>query len=439
MLQQQLFEKELSVSGRIKAIIGGSIGNLVEWYDWYAYAAFAIYFSGSFFPNGDQTAQLLNTAGIFAVGFLMRPVGGWLFGSLADRIGRKKAMTLSVLLMSFGSLLIALTPTYQKIGVIAPVILLIARLLQGLSVGGEYGVSATYLSEMATSNRRGFYSSFQYVTLIGGQLSALGVQLILQKFILSEDALHAWGWRIPFVIGAALAIVALYLRKSLHETDAFQQSQPTATEPLKKNGSLKELLKYPKSLLVVVGLTLGGTLAFYTYTTYMQKFLVNTVNLTKQESTLLSFVSLFIFACLQPLFGLLSDKIGRKPLLIGFGIAGTVATVPLLQGLSKANNLWEAFIYLIVALIIVSGYTSINAVVKAELFPTHIRALGVGLPYAVTVAVFGGSAEYVALWFKQQQVEEYYYWYITGCIAFSLIVYVFMKDTSKNSMLKDAA
>lgn len=439
MLQQQLFEKELSVSGRIKAIIGGSIGNLVEWYDWYAYAAFAIYFSGSFFPNGDQTAQLLNTAGIFAVGFLMRPVGGWLFGSLADRIGRKKAMTLSVLLMSFGSLLIALTPTYQKIGVFAPVILLIARLLQGLSVGGEYGVSATYLSEMATSNKRGFYSSFQYVTLIGGQLSALGVQLILQKFILSEDELHAWGWRIPFVIGAALAIVALYLRKSLHETDAFQQSQPTATEPLKKNGSLKELLKYPKSLLVVVGLTLGGTLAFYTYTTYMQKFLVNTVNLTKQESTLLSFVSLFIFACLQPLFGLLSDKIGRKPLLIGFGIAGTVATVPLLQGLSKANNLWEAFIYLIVALIIVSGYTSINAVVKAELFPTHIRALGVGLPYAVTVAVFGGSAEYVALWFKQQQVEEYYYWYITGCIAFSLIVYVYMKDTSKNSMLKDAA
>jgi len=439
MLQQQLFEKELSVSGRIKAIIGGSIGNLVEWYDWYAYAAFAIYFSGSFFPNGDQTAQLLNTAGIFAVGFLMRPVGGWLFGSLADRIGRKKAMTLSVLLMSFGSLLIALTPTYQKIGVFAPVILLIARLLQGLSVGGEYGVSATYLSEMATSNKRGFYSSFQYVTLTGGQLSALGVQLILQKFILSEDELHAWGWRIPFVIGAALAIVALYLRKSLHETDAFQQSQPTATEPLKKNRSLKELLKYPKSLLVVVGLTLGGTLAFYTYTTYMQKFLVNTVNLTKQESTLLSFVSLFIFACLQPPFGLLSDKIGRKPLLIGFGIAGTVATVPLLQGLSKANNLWEAFIYLIVALIIVSGYTSINAVVKAELFPTHIRALGVGLPYAVTVAVFGGSAEYVALWFKQQQVEEYYYWYITGCIAFSLIVYVYMKDTSKNSMLKDAA
>lgn len=437
MSQHQLGNKELSVSNRIKAIIGGSIGNLVEWYDWYAYAAFAIYFSASFFPNGDQTAQLLNTAGIFAVGFLMRPIGGWLFGSIADKIGRKKAMTLSVLLMSFGSLLIALTPTYQSIGVAAPLILLIARLLQGLSVGGEYGVSATYLSEMATPNRRGFYSSFQYVTLIGGQLAALGIQLVLQKFILSEADLHSWGWRIPFVIGAALAIVALYLRRSLHETDAFQQSkQPADNETLKKEGSLKELLQHPKALLVVVGLTLGGTLAFYTYTTYMQKFLVNTVHLTKQESTLISFVSLFIFACLQPLFGLLSDKIGRKPLLLGFGIAGTLGTVPLLQGLSGAENMWEAFVYLIVALIIVSGYTSINAVVKAELFPTHIRAVGVGLPYAITVAVFGGSAEYVALWFKQQGVEVYYYWYITACIAFSLVVYIFMRDTKRNSMLE---
>ena len=437
MSQHQLGNKELSVSNRIKAIIGGSIGNLVEWYDWYAYAAFAIYFSASFFPNGDQTAQLLNTAGIFAVGFLMRPIGGWLFGSIADKIGRKKAMTLSVLLMSFGSLLIALTPTYQSIGVAAPLILLIARLLQGLSVGGEYGVSATYLSEMATPNRRGFYSSFQYVTLIGGQLAALGIQLILQKFILSEADLHSWGWRIPFVIGAALAIVALYLRRSLHETDAFQQSkQPADNETLKKEGSLKELLQHPKALLVVVGLTLGGTLAFYTYTTYMQKFLVNTVHLTKHESTLISFVSLFIFACLQPLFGLLSDKIGRKPLLLGFGIAGTLGTVPLLKGLSGAENMWEAFVYLIVALIIVSGYTSINAVVKAELFPTHIRALGVGLPYAITVAVFGGSAEYVALWFKQQGVEVYYYWYITACIAFSLVVYIFMRDTKRNSMLE---
>ena len=434
-LQKSTKTPIISTSNRIKAIVGGSIGNLVEWYDWYAYAAFAIYFSASFFPNGDQTAQLLNTAGIFAVGFLMRPIGGWLFGTIADKLGRKKAMTTSVLLMSFGSLLIALTPNYATIGVFAPLLLLVARLLQGLSVGGEYGVSATYLSEMATADRRGFYSSFQYVTLIGGQLTALGIQLILQKWLLTDAQLHEWGWRIPFVIGAVLSVIALYLRKSLHETESFEKSSEKLREQKSKKGSVGELLKHPKALLTVVGLTLGGTLAFYTYTTYMQKFLVNTVLLSKQEATLISFLSLLIFACLQPFFGLLSDKIGRRPLLLGFGILGTLFTVPLLTALGKTTNLWEAFAYLIAALIIVSGYTSINAVVKAELFPTNIRALGVGLPYAITVAVFGGSAEYVALWFKQHQVEHYYYWYITGCIAFSLIVYIFMKDTKKNSLL----
>ncbi|SHK57480.1 MFS transporter [Chryseobacterium polytrichastri] len=425
---------QITTAQRIKAIIGGSIGNLVEWYDWYAYAAFAIYFSNSFFPDSDLNAQLMNTAGIFAVGFLMRPIGGWMFGSIADKIGRKRAMTLSVLLMSFGSLLIALTPTYKTIGILAPALLLIARLLQGLSVGGEYGVSATYLSEMATEDRRGFYSSFQYVTLIGGQLIALGIQLILQKLLLTEAQLEDWGWRIPFVIGAILSVIALYLRANLHETEAFENKKEVND---KKKGSITELLKHPKALLTVVGLTLGGTLAFYTYTTYMQKFLINTVHLTKEQSTLISFVSLFIFACLQPVFGGLSDRIGRRPLLLGFGILGTICTVPLLTALSHTTSMWTAFFLIMAALIIVSGYTSINAIVKAELFPSEVRALGVGLPYALTVAIFGGSAEYIALWLKKLGIEHYFYWYITACILFSLLVYVRMKDTKETSKLNE--
>lgn len=416
---------------RLQAIIGGSIGNLVEWYDWYAYSAFSVYFSSSFFPDASPTAQLLNTAGIFAVGFLMRPVGGWLFGTLADRKGRKKAMTLSVLLMSFGSLLIALTPSYAKIGVGAPVMLLLARLLQGLSVGGEYGVSATYLSEAASKKRRGFYSSFQYVTLIGGQLIALGIQLILQKWILTEQELTDWGWRIPFVIGGALSLVALYLRKKLEETAAFEDENVRES----KKGSVRELLNHPKAILIVAGLTLGGTIAFYTFTTYMQKFLVNTVHLSKSESTVITFFSLLIFAVLQPLFGLLSDKVGRRPLLIGFGICGTILTVPLLSALSHATSASAAFFIILAGLIVVSGYTSINAIVKAELFPAEIRALGVGLPYALTVAIFGGTAEYVALWFKDAGRESYFYWYVTACVAFSLVVYVFMRETKKSSKL----
>lgn len=417
---------------KLKAIIGGSVGNLVEWYDWYAYSAFALYFSDSFFPDSNPTAQLLNTAGVFALGFLMRPLGGWIFGRIADRVGRKQSMTLSVLLMSFGSLLIALTPTYQTIGIAAPILLLLARLLQGLSVGGEYGVSATYLSEMATKNRRGFYSSFQYVTLIGGQLIALGIQLLLQKVLLTEQELHNWGWRIPFIIGAVLSIVALYLRKNLEETNAFESHKAENSE---SKGTLKALMKHPRAIFTVIGLTLGGTLAFYTYTTYMQKFLVNTVHLSKGESTLISFISLLIFACLQPVFGALSDRIGRRPLLIGFGILGTIFTVPLLTALSQTDSVYTSFFLLMAALIIVSGYTSINAVVKAELFPAQVRALGVGLPYALTVAIFGGSAEYVALWLKDMGHESYFYWYITVCVFLSLLVYVFMSDTKKTSEL----
>lgn len=418
---------------RLKAILGGSAGNLVEWYDWYTYSAFSLYFAATFFPGANATAQLINTAGIFAVGFLMRPFGGYLFGKLADKKGRKHAMTLSVLLMSFGSLLIALLPGFQSIGIGAPVLLLVARLLQGLSVGGEYGTSATYLSEVATPARRGFYSSFQYVTLIGGQLIALGLQLLLQHVFLTDKQLHDWGWRIPFVIGAILSLVALYLRTHLRESDAFENKKDTK----KANGSIRELLRHPKAVLTVIGLTLGGTLAFYTYTTYMQKFLVNTVGLSKNQSTLLSFCSLFIFACLQPLFGTLSDRVGRRPLLLGFGILGTLFTIPLLSTLSHTTGMWPAFGLLMAALIIVSGYTSINAVVKAEIFPVEIRALGVGLPYSITVAIFGGTAEYIALWAKEAGHESFFYWYVTCCIFISLLVYFLMKDTKKTSLLDE--
>jgi MHS family alpha-ketoglutarate permease-like MFS transporter len=417
---------------RLKSIIGGSIGNLVEWYDWYAYAAFSIYFAPVFFPKTDPTAQLLNTAGIFAVGFFMRPIGGWLFGSIADKGGRKKAMTISVLLMSLGSLLIACIPSYNSIGLGAPVLLFLARMVQGLSVGGEYGTSATYLSEMASRERRGFYSSFQYVTLIGGQLVALGIQLLLQKLLLSDAELKQWGWRIPFVIGALLSVVAFYIRRKLKETDAFEQSRQE-----QKKGTISALLKYPRALLTVVGLTLGGTIAFYTYSIYMQKFLVNTVHLSTEQSTLISFVSLFLFACLQPVFGLLSDKIGRKPLLLAFGILGTVCTVPLLSAISHAGSGMEAFLLIMAGLLIVSGYTSINAIVKAELFPGKVRALGVGLPYALTTAIFGGTAEYVALWFKNKGHENLFYWYVTGCIFISLIVYASMHDTKHKSLMTD--
>jgi MHS family alpha-ketoglutarate permease-like MFS transporter len=413
---------------KLTSIIGGSIGNLVEWYDWYAYSAFALYFSKAFFPASDPNAQLLNTAGIFAVGFLMRPIGGWWLGRYADRHGRKAALTFSILLMCAGSLIIAVTPAFSTIGVLSPLLLLFARLLQGLSVGGEYGASATYLSEMAGHQHRGFWSSFQYVTLIMGQLIALGLLILLQKALLSNAQLEAWGWRIPFAVGAGLALLALFIRRHIAETEAYQNREKT------RQGQVWALLRdHPWQTLQVVGLTLGGTVAFYTYTTYMQKFLVNTAGWSKEQATLLSAVTLFIYMLLQPVVGALSDRVGRRPLLIGFGVLGTLLTVPIMTTISATHDFWTGFALVMAALVIVSGYTAINAVVKAELFPSHVRALGVALPYAVAVSVFGGSAEYVALWLKQAKVETAFFWYVSACILVSLLVYIFTRDTKAHS------
>lgn len=419
---------------RLRSIFSGSVGNLVEWYDWYAYAAFSLYFAKAFFPEGDATAQLLSTAAIFAVGFVMRPFGAWLLGRHADRHGRKSALVVSVTMMCAGSLMIALTPGHASIGVAAPLLLLLARLLQGLSVGGEYGASATYLSEMATREHRGFWSSFQYVTLVMGHLLALGVLIVLQQWLLTPAQLEAWGWRIPFAIGALAALVAFWLRRNMGETEAFTASESDgATTAQRRQGTLRELMRHPRAVLTVVGLTLGGTVAFYTYTTYVHKFLVNSAGIDKSTASLVNAASLFVYMLLQPVVGALSDRIGRRPVLVAFGVLGTLLTVPILSTLQSVDSGVQAFWLVLGALAIVSGYTAINAVVKAELFPVEIRALGVALPYALTVAIFGGTAEYVALWFKRVGYEAGFYWYVTACIACSLVVYLAMPDTRTHS------
>ncbi|QIZ48239.1 MFS transporter [Dickeya zeae] len=402
-----------STRQRIWAIVGASSGNLVEWFDFYVYSFCSLYFAHIFFPTGNTTTQLLQTAGVFAAGFLMRPIGGWLFGYIADKYGRKKSMLISVCMMCLGSLVIACLPGYATIGVWAPLLLLIARLFQGLSVGGEYGTSATYMSEVALEGRKGFYASFQYVTLIGGQLLALLVVVILQH-LLSDVELRAWGWRIPFALGAALAVVALFLRRSLNETSNSE------TRARKDAGSLRGLWHNRKAFIMVLGFTAGGSLSFYTYTTYMQKYLVNTAGMNAKSASGLMTLALFVFMLLQPLFGALSDKIGRRSSMLFFGALSALLTVPILSTLQGVTNPVIAFSLVMLALVIVSFYTSISGILKAEMFPPEVRALGVGLSYALANALFGGSAEYVALSLKSLGTEESFFWYVSlmGALAF---------------------
>ena len=430
------------VKRRVKAILVGSIGNLIEWYDVYCYTAFSLYFQASFFPPADELTQALNAALVFAATFILRPFGSIIFGIIADKIGRRSALMLSVITMCFGALLIAVCPTYTDIGIWAAVILTFARALQSLSVGGEYGASTTYLAEMAHPNRRGFYSGVWYTTLIGGQLAAILVLFVLQKLLLTPDQLKAWGWRIPFVIGALLAAYALYMRRNLPETELFKQAKAQSDVNI-----WATMAQHKWELLKVIGITIGGTSAFYTYTIYMQKFLKLSVKLTNDQTTSVVAAYLIFAIILQPIYGALSDKWGRKPLLVFFGVMGVLGTWPLLTALKNTQSAFTAFLIISAAWLIVSGYTSITAIVKAELFPTSIRALGVGLPYAFTAAIVGGTVEPIGLALNKLAPEtltalggftgdQLFYIYASALIFISLIVYLTLPDTKATSKME---
>ena len=417
---------------RLISIIGGSAGNLVEWFDWFAYAAFAIYFAPVFFPKADPTAQLLSTATIFAVGFVMRPIGAWVMGRYADGRGRKAGLTLSVALMFSGSLLLAAAPTYAQAGLVGPAVLLLARMLQGLSLGGEYGASATYLSEMAPKQNRGFWASFQYMTLCGGQLLAIGVAIVLQAF-LSEAQLTAWGWRIPFVIGAVLALGVYLLRRNLAETPSFTNQavdRPASTAKLLWRDHRRE------SILVAM-LSAGGGLGAYTYTSYMQKYLFNTVGFDKATATYIVGAALLWFTAMQPVFGALADRFGRKPMLLVFGIGGALAAVPVFLTLEHTTSPVLATLLILIPLTLQSGYSANNALVKAELFPAHIRGLGVALPYAIGNAVFAGTLEMVALALKGAGVEWLFYFYVAAVIAMAGVATLLLPETRERSLITE--
>lgn len=411
----------------VRQLLAASVGNAVEWYDWFAYSVIATYMAGQVFPGsaGNPLVPLLSAFAVFAVGFVMRPVGGLLLGAVADRRGRRAALTLTILLMGGSSLLAAVTPTYAAVGVLAPVVLTVARLLQGLSIGGEFAASTTFLVESAGPGRRGLFASVQYVSTTAGQLIASGVAALLVGN-LSDAAMHSWGWRVPFLLGAVFSLVGVWIRAGARETRS--EAQQAAPRP----GLFDALRRHPKESLLIVGITAGGTLAYYTWTTYLPTYAQTTAHTAPGDALTAGTLSLVFFLLLQPVGGLISDRVGRKPLLLAFGIGFAALCVPLLHGLN--GSFLSLLLVQCAGMVLLTGYTSIAAAVNAEVFPARVRAAGIGFPYSLAVALFGGTAPYVGTLLAQWQLPQGFPWYVAGLCLLSTLVYARLPEGAKKEL-----
>ncbi|MFJ2901027.1 MFS transporter [Streptomyces sp. NPDC087212] len=411
----------------VRQLLAASVGNAVEWYDWYAYTFLATYIAAAVFPRstGNSLVPLLSTFAVFAVGFFMRPVGGLVMGAVADRHGRRTALTVTILLMGASSLLVALTPTYAAAGVLAPVVLVTARLLQGLSLGGEFAASTTFLVESARPGRRGLFASFQYVSATVGQLLASGLTVLLVRG-LGEGGMTGWGWRVPFVLGAVFSLVGLWIRRGARET----RSEELRRAP--RPGLLDALRYHPRASLLICGVTAGGTLAYYTWTSYLTTYAQVHAGVSASDALLAVTLSLAFFGLLQPLGGLLSDRFGRRPLLLFFGLGSALLSVPLLHALRDSFTV--LLLVQCAGMLLLTGFTSISAAVNAELFPPRVRAAGIGFPYSVTVALFGGTAPYVGTQFEEWGHGGLFPWYVAALCLVSSLVYLRLPETAHREL-----
>ncbi|MFF2197807.1 MFS transporter [Streptomyces sp. NPDC058157] len=407
----------------LRQLLAASVGNAVEWYDWYAYTFLATHIARQVFPTGagDSLLPLLSTFAVFAVGFFMRPVGGLLMGAIADRRGRRTALTVTILLMGGSSLLVGLTPAYAAVGVLSPVVLVAARLLQGLSVGGEFAASTTFLVESAGPGRRGLFSSFQYVSTTLGQLAASGLAALLVS-LLPEDAMNGWGWRVPFLLGAVLSLAGFWIRRGAEETLA---ARPAAAP---RPGLFDALRHHPRASLLIAGITAGGTLAYYTWTSYLPTYAELRTGIAKGDALLAGTLSLAFFALLQPLGGLLSDRYGRKPALLFFGLGFALLVVPLLRALD--GSFLSLLLVQCAGMVLLTGFTSVSAAVNAEVFPARVRAAGIGFPYSLTVALFGGTAPYLGTLLQDLGRPGLFPWYVAVLCLCSSAVYLRLPESA---------
>lgn len=404
-----------------RQLLAASAGNLAEWYDWLAYAYLSVYFADQIFPpGGDPVVLALSAFAVFAVGFAARPFGGLLLGLLADRRGRRTAMATTITLMGCGQLAMAMLPTYEQIGVVSPVLLVVIRLVQGLSVGGESTVSAVFVVESAPAGRRGLYSSIGYVSGNLGQLLASGVAALLAAQLTTAQ-MQSWGWRLAFGLGAVACLMGLWIRHGTQET--YRPGPKPADRPK----PFDFLRSNPREAALIVGMTLGATVAFYTWTVFLPTYARLAVGVDPDSTLVISTIALAFFTVLQPLAGMLSDRVGRKPPLIAFGAGFTVLTVPLL-GLLR-DSFWSLLLISCAGMVLLTGYTAVSGAVMVELFPARVRTAGIGLPYAATVAAFGGTAPYLATTLIDRGHSHWFAWYVSGLTLISTLVYAAMRET----------
>lgn len=409
--------ENISHSKRISSVIAASSGNLVEWFDFYIYGFAAVYFAHNFSDASSPIVQQIAVFGVFAAGFLMLPIGSIIFGSIADKIGRKSSMVVSIVFMALGSFTIAFLPGKDIIGDFAILLLLAARLVQGLAVGAEYGIAAAYLSEVAPKGKRGLYSSFQYFTLIGGQLLAVASISFLFLFF-NVEQMQEFGWRILFFTGGILALISLLVRTFMSDD---------SSEELKKykdRGSFKALLQSWKSVLLVFGITAGCSPAYYIITVYSKVFMINN-GIDSHIANNIMLGALAVLFIVVPFMGALSDKIGFKTSLLIFCVFAFFGIYPLFALMKETYN--SLFLFIIIAFMcfMLGFYSAVAGIFKTTLFPPYVRALGTGFSYTIGAALFGGSANYVALQFKERGIEDAFFIYF-GILMFIAIICVIL-------------
>jgi len=425
---ETVHDTKLSSKGR-KAIVAGSIGNAVEFVDWALYSTFSSIFAHHFFPPGDDVAALLSTLAIFAVGFVMRPVGAAVMGSYADRHGRKKGLLLTITLMAVATLVIGISPTFDQVGYLAPVILVLARLVQGFAAGGEFGSASAFLVESAAPRRRAFAGSWQQVSVAAGVLIASALGFVITT-ALPDEAVDSYGWRLAFVFAASLGFVGLWLRRSVEETTSFATGKDRleGTDLTDRRNAFVRMVKdHPRATLRVFGITIAGTLLYYLWVNFMPTYAAVTTGIPLNQALLANVIAMIVFICLLPFGGILSDTIGRKPTMAAFAGGFLLFAWPAFTLLN--GNFWSLLGIELVGIVLLVGYSANCAVIMAEQFPPEVRATGIGLPYALAVALFGGTAPYITTWMNTSGLGGWVWAYAAAAAAVGLVVYLTMPET----------